>query len=82
MKKILKLIGLLLGSLLFIFLLLRIIWLFNAKKELNIYILDKTVTRIDRPEHKSFTWILNNRRFVMPIKRHTLIPRITMVSFR
>lgn len=69
MKKILKLIGLLLGSLLFIFLLLRIIWLFNAKKELNIYILDKTVTRIDRPEHKSFTWILNNRRFVMPNKK-------------
>ncbi len=69
MKKILKLIGLLLGSLLFIFLLLRIIWLFNAKKELNIYILDKTVTHIDRPEHKSFTWILNNRRFVMPNKK-------------
>jgi hypothetical protein len=69
MKKVLTIIGFSLGILFFIYLLLRLIWSFNEKKELNIYILDKTVTRSDRPEHKAFTWLLNNNRYVLPNKK-------------
>lgn len=69
MKKLLTPIAYLLGSLLLIFLILRIIWSFEEKKILNVYILDKTVNTLDRQEHKSFTWLLNNSRFVMPNKK-------------
>lgn len=66
MKRIVIIIGICLGTIAFAYFALRAIWSFKDKKVLNIYILNKTVTRYDRHEHKSFTWLLNNARFVMP----------------
>ncbi|MFP4555766.1 MAG: hypothetical protein ACLFNU_02740 [Bacteroidales bacterium] len=65
MRRILIVFGLLIGIVIIVFLTLRISWSFKDKKELNVYILDKTVTRIDRPKHKSLTWLLKNERFVL-----------------
>jgi hypothetical protein len=45
---------------------LFLIWKFQPKKKLNVYILDKTVVRKDRPEHKAFVWLLNQNRYVEP----------------
>jgi hypothetical protein len=39
-------------------------WAFQEKKPLEIIILDKTVPTIDRPNHRSLSWILTNERFV------------------
>jgi hypothetical protein len=39
-------------------------WAFQEKKPLDVIILDKTVLNLDRINHKSFTWILTNERFV------------------
>ncbi|MFN8239636.1 MAG: hypothetical protein U0X39_02665 [Bacteroidales bacterium] len=39
-------------------------WSFREKKPLDIIILDKTVPSLDRLNHRSFTWILTNERFV------------------
>jgi hypothetical protein len=44
-------------------------WAFQAKKPLNIIILDKTVPTVKRLNHKSLTWIINNDRFVKKNKR-------------
>jgi hypothetical protein len=66
MKRILVITAFIIGAIFFVYILLRLIWSFEEKKILNIYILDKTVTRFDRPEHKAFTWILNQNRYVMP----------------
>lgn len=70
MKKILKVLGLFIGAVILILLALRISWSFKEKKELNVYILDKTVTRLDRPKHKSLTWVLNNEHFVLNGKKN------------
>lgn len=47
---------------------LRLIWCFQPKHEVNVFILDKTVTQASCPEHSSFIWILNNLRIVKPDK--------------
>jgi hypothetical protein len=39
-------------------------WKVEAKKPLDIIIVDKTVPTLERDHHKSFTWILDNERFV------------------
>ncbi len=44
-------------------------WLFKPKKELDIFILDKTVPTKERREHKSLHWVLNHERFVKPNKK-------------
>ena len=44
-------------------------WSFQEKKPLDIIILDKTVPTLERINHKSFTWILNNERFVKSTKK-------------
>jgi hypothetical protein len=44
-------------------------WKFQEKKPLDIIILDKTVPTLDRLNHKSLTWIINNDRFVKKNKR-------------
>lgn len=41
-------------------------WYFQPKKELDVFILNKTVATINRDEHKSFHWILNHYRYVKP----------------
>jgi hypothetical protein len=39
-------------------------WSVQTKKPLDVIIVDKTVPTLEREHHKSFTWILNNDRFV------------------
>ena len=39
-------------------------WSFQAKKPMDIIIVDKTVPTLEREHHKSFNWILTNDRFV------------------
>jgi len=39
-------------------------WNVQTKKPLDIIIVDKTVPTLERDHHKSFTWILDNERFV------------------
>jgi hypothetical protein len=39
-------------------------WTFQAKKPMDIIILDKTVPTLERINHKSLFWILTNERFV------------------
>ncbi|MGD0582210.1 MAG: hypothetical protein ABR974_04605 [Bacteroidales bacterium] len=43
-------------------------WTFQAKKPMDIIVLDKTVPTLERINHKSFFWILTNDRFVKPNK--------------
>ncbi len=44
-------------------------WTFQEKKPLDVLILDKTVPTLERINHKSLTWILNNDRFVKKEKK-------------
>ncbi len=44
-------------------------WSFQEKKPLDIVILDKTVPTLERLHHKSFSWILNNARYVQKHKK-------------
>jgi hypothetical protein len=56
-----------LGFLFLLFLLVLVsflLWFFGPKKELNVFILDKTVPSKERKEHKSFHWVLNHNRYV------------------
>ncbi|MCF8335721.1 MAG: hypothetical protein K9H65_03875 [Bacteroidales bacterium] len=41
-----------------------LIWFFKPKKELEVFLLNKTVPTEERIEHKSFYWVLNNNRYV------------------
>ncbi len=66
MKRLISIVAWVVGSLLLLYFLLNLIWVFKPKKHLNVYILDKTVTSNDYPEHKSFVWILNSNRYVRP----------------
>lgn len=66
MKKVVVILVIIAALVLSTFLGLHIGWRFKEKRVLNVYILDKTVTRSDRPEHKSLIWVLNTNRFVLP----------------
>lgn len=66
MKKYIKITLFALASILLVFMILHIGWRFKDRQTLNVYILDKTVTQLDRPEHKSLVWALNYNRFVKP----------------
>jgi hypothetical protein len=44
-------------------------WSVQAKKPMDIIIVDKTVPTMDREHHKPFTWILTNNRFVKKEKK-------------
>jgi hypothetical protein len=46
-------------------------WSFQNKKPIDIVILDKTVPTLERLNHKSLTWVLNNGRFVKKEKKHS-----------
>jgi hypothetical protein len=39
-------------------------WSFKAKKPMNVIIIDKTSSTVDREKHKSLTWIMTNDRIV------------------
>jgi hypothetical protein len=43
---------------------LYIIWLGYPKKEIDLFILDKTVKDMEYSKHRSLTWLLNNSRFI------------------
>lgn len=43
-----------------------IVWHFKSDKELNVLIFDKTVPQDNYREHKGFTWLLNNYKYVKP----------------
>ncbi|MBU2651340.1 MAG: hypothetical protein KKA81_10425 [Bacteroidetes bacterium] len=42
------------------------IWQIKPSKPLNLLIIDKTAAEQQRPEHRSFTWILINKKYVKP----------------
>jgi hypothetical protein len=44
-------------------------WSFQERKPIDVVILDKTVPTLERLNHKSFTWVLNNERFVKKEKK-------------
>jgi hypothetical protein len=44
-------------------------WYFQTKKQLNIFILDKTVTDFSYREHAPFVWVLKNRHILTPKKK-------------
>ncbi|KAF5075649.1 hypothetical protein DSECCO2_168690 [anaerobic digester metagenome] len=66
MKKFLVTLGYTVGAIVLLYIILTAIRLFEPEKQLNIYVLDKTVTNFDRQEHRSFTWLLNRFRYVNP----------------
>lgn len=64
MRKIWKYIFALIACIFVLFLVLRIAWYIQPKNQVNVYILDKTVSQKNYPEHASLTWLLNNLRIV------------------
>jgi hypothetical protein len=64
MKKPLLIVIIILVLILFLPALNFIRWTFQAKKPMNVVVLDKTVPSLNREYHKSFMWILTNERFV------------------
>ncbi len=41
-----------------------LLWLFKSEKQMEVLVMNKTVTSEDRKEHKAVFWILNHNRFV------------------
>jgi len=64
MKKSLLIVIIILAAILFLPLINLIRWTFQAKKPMDIILVDKTVPALEREKHKSFNWILMNERFV------------------
>lgn len=57
------------GFLIAVFLIIGLsflLWFFQPKKKLDVFLLNKTVPTRERNEHKSFHWVLNQKRFVKP----------------
>ncbi|HCC70100.1 MAG TPA: hypothetical protein DEQ09_02975 [Bacteroidales bacterium] len=48
-------------------------WFLNEKKPIDVVLLDKTVHNLDRVNHRSFTWVLANSRFVKENNRKYLL---------
>jgi len=64
MKKPLLIVIIILGVIIALPVINLIRWTFQAKKPMDIILVDKTVPTLDREKHKSFNWILSNERFV------------------
>jgi len=64
MKKTLLIVVVILAVLIALPIINLIRWSFQTKKPLDIVIVDKTVPTLERQNHRSFTWILTNERFV------------------
>lgn len=64
MKKTLLIVVIILAVILVLPVINLIRWNSQAKKPLDIIIVDKTVANLEREHHKPFTWILANERFV------------------
>jgi hypothetical protein len=46
-------------------------WNFQTKRPIDIILVDKSVPTLERENHKSFTWILTNERFVKKEKKRS-----------
>jgi hypothetical protein len=75
MKKPLLIVIIILAVILFLPAASFLSWTFQAKKPMNVVVLDKTVPNLEKENHKSFMWILTNERFVKKEKK-------TSYSFR
>ena len=64
MKKTLLIVVIILAVIIALPVINLIRWTFQAKKPMDIIIVDKTVPTLERENHKSFSWILTNERFV------------------
>jgi hypothetical protein len=64
MKKTLLIVVIILAVIIVLPLINMIRWTFQPKKPMDIILVDKTVPTTTRENHKSFTWILTNERFV------------------
>jgi hypothetical protein len=64
MKKPLKIVIIVLAVILALPVINLIRWTFQAKKQMSVIIMDKTVPNLDRVNHRSFVWILTHGRFV------------------
>ncbi len=64
MKKTLLIVVIILAVIVALPLINLIRWTFQAKKPLDIILVDKTVPTLEREKHRSFSWILTNERFV------------------
>lgn len=64
MKKILLIIVFILAVILALPAFNLIQWFFQAKKPLDIILLDKTVPTYERENHKAFSWIMTHERYV------------------
>lgn len=64
MKKTLLIVGIILVVIIALPVINLVRWAFQPKKPMDIILVDKTVVTLERENHKSFNWILNNERFV------------------
>ena len=64
MKKTLLIVVIILAVIIALPVINLIRWSVQSKKPLDIIIVDKTVPTLEREHHKSFNWILTNKRFV------------------
>jgi hypothetical protein len=64
MKKTLLIVVIILAVVVALPLINLIRWSLQAKKPMNIILVDKTVPTLERENHKSFSWILTNGRYV------------------
>ena len=64
MKKTLLIVGIILVVIIALPVINLVRWTFQPKKPMDIILVDKTVVTLEREHHKSFSWILNNERFV------------------
>jgi hypothetical protein len=71
MKKTLLIVGVILVVILALPIINLIRWTFQTKKPLDIILVDKTVPSLERENHKSFSWILTNERFVKKESRRS-----------
>jgi len=69
MKKTLLIVGVILVLIVALPVINLIRWTFQSKKAMDIIIVDKTVPTLERENHRSFNWILNNERFVKKEKK-------------
>jgi len=67
-KKIVSIVSAFFAIIFLLILVSFLLWFFKPKKELNVFLLDKTVPTKERNEHKSFHWVLNHNRYVKPDK--------------
>jgi hypothetical protein len=69
MKKTLLIIGIILAVIIALPVINLIRWTFQSKKPMAIILVDKTVPTLERENHKAFSWIMTNERFVKKDKK-------------